>query len=431
MINKMMANTVIDGDYKGFPNNAPATALDQFASLKWNLLAQDLPFPVAILKNSAMEHNSRWMRNFVEKSGAFLCPHGKTTMSPQLFQKQLEDGAWGITVATVDQMKICRNYGISPLLLANQLIGRQSIEYVLNEMQRDPEFEFYCLVDSVKGVETLASAARQKNLGSPIRVMMEIGFSGGRTGCRTLQSAMEVASAVHRAVPFLQLTGIECFEGLMSGEQEVRTKKVRDLLKFLVEVAEKCAENQLFDSDPIILSAGGSAYYDLVLAQLSQANLPLDVKVLIRSGCYLTHDSAFYQTYFEEILTRSETARKLGEGFRPALEVWALVQSMPEPGLALVTMGKRDVSFDAELPKPLKWFRADQTAVPEKLGEEYAITALNDQHGYMKVPQNCPLQIGDLICFGISHPCTTFDRWQLIYVVDDHYNVISGIKTFF
>ncbi len=426
-----MENVVIDGNFKGFPNDAPATPLGQFSELKWNLLAQDMPFPVAVLQKTAMDQNSVWMRDFIQQSGAFLCPHGKTTMSPQLFRKQLEDGAWGITIATVDQMKICRNHGISPLLLANQLVGQQAIQYVLNELERDPAFEFYCLVDSVEGVETLAKAARQKGLTSPLTVLLEMGIVGGRTGCRTVADALKVAAAIQEAAPYVSLVGVECFEGLVTGDPAIREQKVRDLLELLIEVAQQCAEHQYFASDQILLSAGGSAYYDLVVERFGQVELPVDVKIMVRSGCYLTHDSAVYKNHFKEVLMRSETARNLGIGFQPALEVWALVQSMPEPGLALVTMGKRDVSFDANLPTPLKWYRADHMSVPENLTSDYTITALNDQHGYMKVPLDTPLQIGDLIGFGVSHPCTTFDRWQLMYVVDDHYNVVSGIKTFF
>jgi len=49
----------------------------------------------------------------------------------------------------------------------------------------------------------------------------------------------------------------------------------------------------------------------------------------------------------------------------------------------------------------------------------------------MTVPIESPLQVGDLVSFGVSHPCLTFDKWQHLYVVDDNYNVISAIRTFF
>ena len=133
---------------KGWPALAGTLPLRAAGRQGWNLLREDLPLPVAVLKASALAHNSRWMRGFLEYFDVRLCPHGKTTMAPQLFARQLADGAWGITVATVQQLMVCRRFGVPRVLMANQLVGRQAIRAVLAELQADPGFEFLCLVDS-------------------------------------------------------------------------------------------------------------------------------------------------------------------------------------------------------------------------------------------------------------------------------------------
>src|SRR5262245_6052188 len=206
--------STIDDTFKGFPPAAPAVKLGDIGKQGWNLLKGDLPFPVAVLKTSALDHNSRWMDRFRKEQGVELCPHGKTTMSPHLFQRQLKDGAWGITVATTQQLRIARTYGVSRVIMANQLVDPQGIRYVLAEMKRDSNFEFYCLVDSPAAVQRLAELAKTANVGRPLRLLLEGGVAGGRTGCRTVEQAAAVAKAVMQAQPHVILRGVEGFEGI-------------------------------------------------------------------------------------------------------------------------------------------------------------------------------------------------------------------------
>lgn len=423
---------LVEDTTKGYPDGVDPVPLGEIGAQGWNLLAEDLPLPVAVLRRSAMENNSRWMQQFITLSGAVLCPHGKTTMSPQLFQRQLEDGAWGITMGTVDQVRVCRAYGIDRIILANQLVGRQGIGYILDELHLDPGFDFYCLVDSVQGVKQLAAAAAAHPLDRPLQVLLEGGVMGGRTGCRTVEDAVGVAEAVRAASPHLCLRGVEGFEGLIGGDNPgERENKVGAFLDFLVGLAARGVAEEWFAPGPVILTAGGSAFYDLVAERFAEAGIDREAIIVVRSGCYLSHDSAMYQQLFERLKERSAAARELGGGLVPALEVWAAVQSLPEPGLAIATMGRRDVSFDVSMPVPQHWYRAGLHDLPEALGAGYSVHGLNDQHAYVSVPKDTPLQVGDLISFGVSHPCTTFDRWQLIYLVDDAYSVTGAIRTFF
>ncbi len=423
---------LIDDRLKGVPGGTPPFALEDIATKGWNVLNEDLPLPLAVLKESAMAHNSRWMQRFVALSGAVIAPHGKTTMSPELFHRQLDDGAWGIALSNVAQLQVARAYGIDRVLLANQLVGKQAIRYVLDELARDPKFDFYCLVDSVELVNILASEARRRAIGRPLQVLVEGGFPGGRTGARDLETALRVARAVKAAEPFLGLKGVEGFEGVIGHLTQTEVQvKIEKLLEFLVEIAAACEREELFAEGMLILSAGGSGFYDVVLERFRKAGLHRPVQVVTRSGCYLTHDDHAFRDLFRGVLARSAAARTLGEGLQPAIEVWSYVQSIPEPGRALLTMGKRDVSYDMGLPVPLGWFRPGLHVKPQPLGDAHAITMLNDQHAYLQLPDGSPLGVGDLVACGISHPCTTFDKWQLLLVVDDDYRVVGGVRTFF
>ena len=180
-LHKILSSS-IDGAIKGFPGTQPKMRLDQVGSQDWNILRQDLPFPVAILKDSALTNNSDQMRNFMSGIGAELCPHGKSTMSPQLFERQMKDGAWGLTAATATHINVYRRAGAKRILLANQVVDEASIRYIFGELRQDSEFEFFCLVDSVTQVNTMKQILEERPLGRPINLLIEIGPEGGRCG---------------------------------------------------------------------------------------------------------------------------------------------------------------------------------------------------------------------------------------------------------
>jgi D-serine dehydratase len=416
---------------KGMPPVANELSPSDTGAQGWSLLNEDLPLPVAVLKQSALVHNSRWMKGFVAESGARIAPHGKTTMSPALFDLQLADGAWGVTLSTPHQIQVARSFGYNRIFMANQLVGRAGIDFVLSELRDNPDFEFYCLVDSRSNVEALAGAARRLGLARKLGVLVELGYPGGRTGCRSVGEAFALASFV-AGEQALCLSGIEGFEGLLRGRDAQETHElVNGFLDRLTALAARCSQAGLFTSESVILSAGGSSFYDLVVAKLKAAAIGRPTVILLRAGCYITHDSVMYVRAFDALGARDpELAAKDG-GLRAALEVWAYVQSRPEPTKAIVGFGKRDASYD-DPPVALAWFRpSGAMSRPCAVPPGHQAVRLNDQHCHLAIPEDSPLAVGDMVAFGISHPCLTFDKWRVLHVVDDDYRVTSSIRTYF
>jgi len=418
---------------KGLPFRGQNIALEEIGRQGWSLLAEDLPFPVAVLRRPALANNSRWMREFIARTGAKLAPHGKTTMSPQLFAMQMADGAWGLTLATLQQVRVARAAGIGRILLANEIIGRADITYVLDELERHPSFDFYCLVDSLEGVRRWTESAAARAIGRPVKMLIEIGYQGGRAGCRDLDTALEIARALKEAEPHVSPCGVEGFEGLhQSLPADQAARQVREFLQRIVSAAERIDAERLFAADEIILTAGGSAFYDLVVEVFGGAKLHRPASVILRSGCYLTHDAGLYQRSFNELKQRSDDAQRISGGFENALEVWAYVISVPEACRAILGAGRRDFGHDSSMPKPLKHFRPGHGTQPVALSAAgWEIAAVNDQHAHLLLPTGADIRVGDLIALGVSHPCTTFDKWQMLYVVDDEYRVCSAVRTFF
>jgi D-serine dehydratase len=411
---------------KGLPITAPLRQ-GAIGVQGWKLLHGDTSFPSAVLKISALRHNLDWMRAFCERYGVALAPHGKTTMSPQLFGAQLANGAWGITLANAVQVQVAHRFGVRRVLIANQLVARSDVRAVLQLLHDDPDFECVVLADSLAGVARLAEEVATHPLARPLPVLVELGLSGKRAGCRTPEEAMTVARALERA-PGLLLAGFEGYEGLLDDPGAVE-----DFIGKLCALVLEADDEGLFGTPDILVTAGGSGFFDLVAQGFKSLHgLSRPLRPVLRSGCYLTSDHGMYQVQLQKLDQREGLAP--GQGLRPALEIWSVVQSRPEPGLAILTMGKRDASHDAGLPVPLFHHRPGPGA-PRALPAGCEIVKMNDQHAYLRLPageaMDALLAVGDLVGCGISHPCTTFDRWPLLLAVDDDYTVRGAINTFF
>lgn len=336
---------------KGLPPEAVGARLDQIGGQNWNLLDGDLPLPACVLKQDALDHNRAMMREFVERNGVRLALHGKTTMAPQLFANQLADGAWGMSAATPAHLYAYRSLGIGRILYANQLVDPLTLDFVLTQRALDPDFDFICLVDSIPSVEILIEAIRRHPGGGSFDVLIELGLPGGRTGLRTVAEAVELGHRLKALAPLLRLRGVEAFEGVVNVGTSEAITQVNDLFDRITAVMDALNASDAFARCPPIVSAGGSAYFGLAAEFAHRFDFP--TQVILRSGCYLTNDNGLYSD-----AQRGEAARghlALRAPLQPAIEVWAHVQSRPEPGLSYLTLGKRDISHDIHMPVPLKW----------------------------------------------------------------------------
>jgi D-serine dehydratase len=414
--------------HKALPPGTEPFSLAEIGRRGWNALAGDLPLPLMVLKESALTNNIDLMATFGRDHGLGLAPHGKTTMSPQLVHRQISAGAWGVTTATPTQAAVYHEYGVSRIILANQLLDPVGVRWVSRALADDPGFEFYCLVDSVHGVELLDRLLKATPPPSALRVLVELGSRGKRAGCRSIEEALAVASAVSHS-NHVSLAGIEAFEGVIGTDRTAGTTgAVRRFLIWFREVAERMMTSEHFvATDDFMVTIGGSAFPDLVAEQFGIRSWapPGPCKRILRSGCYLTHDHGLYAAV--------SPFDGYGDPDRPrlipALEVWGVVLSRPEPELAIVGFGKRDVPYDSGFPVPIAVCNPGESL--SRPDTEMNIVGLNDQHAMVHVPRKAHLEVGQLLGCGISHPCTAFDKWTLIPLVDDAYGVVGAVRTFF
>ncbi len=390
-----------------------------------------LPTPLLTLSAPGLRHNVDTLARWCANHGVELAPHGKTTMAPALWAMQLEAGSWAITLANGFQLGVARAYGVSRVLIANAIVSPLQLRWIADELASDPTFEVLVWADSVRTVEIM-EAARSAYVGPdarPLDVLVEVGGLDGRTGARDAETALAVGEAIADAST-LRLAGVAGYEGAIGhGVDEADLETVRSYLRELGGVHTRLRKKGMYDADVVpVVSAGGSQYFDdvaRVLAPLAEDG----ARVVLRSGAYITHDDGMYR----RLSPLGEAPRTDGDRLVSAMHGWVRITSQPEPGLAIFDAGRRDLPFDQDLPEP-QLIRPRADGEPILKADGMTVTKLNDQHGYLRFDGE-PVVIGDELRVGLSHPCTAFDKWGLIPVVDDPDAadpvVVDLVRTFF
>ncbi|MFF4846732.1 amino acid deaminase [Streptomyces sp. NPDC001194] len=420
---RRLADEPLDHRFKGLPPDAERAGLTvgQLAAEKRDLYSGGFTTPVLTLDAEALEHNLTALGTYAARHGLAFAPHGKTCMAPQLFRRQLDHGAWGITAAVPHQARVYRAFGIRRIFLANELVDPAALRWVAAELAADPGFRFVCYVDSVRGVQLMDRALQ----GQPqvVDVVVELGAGeGARTGARTDEDCRAVADAVAGSAA-LRLVGIAGYEAEVPGADP---ESVHAYLRRLTALAVEFDRAGRFatDLEEIVVSAGGSAWFDAVadvFAELPELSRP--VLKLLRSGAYVSHDHGWY--------TRLTPFNRVPEegGLRPAFRLWTQVVSRPSPTQAFVNAGKRDIAYDLGLPEAE--LVRDALTGEERPAAGVRVVKLSDQHAWLETDSADDVNVGDWVALGMSHPCTIFEKWPLIPVVEADGTVTDYVRTFF
>ncbi|MFD4223193.1 alanine racemase [Streptomyces griseus] len=417
-----LADERVDHRFKALPPDAEGLTVKDLAAERRNLFTGGFTTPVLALSAESVAHNLDLLETYAERHGLAFAPHGKTSMAPQLFADQLERGAWGITAAVPHQARVYRAYGIGRIFLANELVDAAALRWLAGEMTADPSFRFVCYVDSVRGVELMEAALGAAGATRPVDVVVELGAGeGARTGARTEADCAAVADAV-AAAGSLRLVGVAGYEGEVP---DAAPERVRAWLRRLVALAAAFDGEQRFaGAEEIVISAGGSAWFDAVadvFAEIPELSLP--VLKLLRSGAYVSHDDGHYKH-----LTPFNRVPEEG-ALQPAFRLWAQVVSRPSGEQAFLNAGKRDAAYDLDLPEAQVVRSGRDGSVRPATG--ITVTGLSDQHTWVRTEGGAELEVGDWVGMGLSHPCTSFDKWQLIPLVTADGTVTDYIRTFF
>jgi D-serine dehydratase len=411
----------IELSWKGLPAELVGSSIGDVRKASLTVMDEGWPTPCAILRDGGIEQNLRVMSAYCATQGVLLAPHAKTTMAPQLLQRQIDAGAWGLTVANVQQLRLLAEFGFRRFIIANEIVDPSEARWLARELARDVDLEVFVFADSTATVRLLAGAAGEPP-SRPIQVLVELGIAGGRCGVRDVEDVVSLAHAIDRQ-PGVELAGVAGFEGVVGMVRNTETRRrARAFGAFLAKSLLAIRHIGLTSSGDQIATAGGSLFFAEVLeGWRDHANGSLDdVRFVLRSGCYVTQDNGAYAA---ESPLGQRSPLPPSEQLTSAIEVLAKVLSLPEPRYAVMNAGKRDVSYDVANPT-LLWTGDPQQLVP---AESAVCVGLNDQHSMFRGTALSRVSIGDRVGLGISHPCTTFDKWRAIALVDDDHKVLDLI----
>ena len=395
------------------PIAAQGLSIADFLSTKPNLFTSDFQFPIMILRDSALENNIKRMASYCKSLGFELAPHVKTSMSPQISQRQIDAGAWALTVANFSQASMMYASGFNRLIIGNEVVEPTSIAEIA-KINGSGAGQIIFYIDSLAGLK-IAQDSITNVADAKLNVFMEIGALGARTGIRDLELLKIILAEIAKDER-IYVRGVSGFEGVVPGgnRDSDGIEKLRIFLRHIVAAAKITAP--FIREDKIIISGGGSSFFDYVAEEF--AKYEGDAQFILRSGGYVSHDHIGYENMYPFMGAPDS------ERFYPALELWARVLSVPEADLAMLNYGKRDAGNDLHNPLPILKLGKK----PEAFKGE--IEKLNDQHAFMKISPGT-VAVGDIIGCGISHPCTNFDKWRLLPLVNDNYDVIDLVHTHF
>jgi D-serine deaminase-like pyridoxal phosphate-dependent protein len=399
--------------HKGMPIASQGESIKDFLATNKKLFTADFQFPIMVLRESALEHNIQRMASYCKSLGFELSPHVKTPMAPKIAKRQIDAGAWGLTIANFNQASIMLASGFTRLIIGNEIMEPTSIAEIA-KINGSGAGDIIFYIDSLAGLE-IAQKAITEVSNAKLNILLEIGAVGGRGGIRDLDLLRIILAQIANDNR-IHVRGVSGFEGAVPGGDRhgEGIEKIRLFLRHIVAAAR--ITEPYVRGNKIIISAGGSSYFDYVAEEF--AKYDGDAMLMLRSGGYVSHDHIHYEDLYPFIgLPDSDR-------FYPAIELWARVLSIPEPDLAILNFGKRDAGNDLDEPLPI--LKLATKPVPF----EAEIKMLNDQHAFMQITPGS-VAVGDLIGCGISHPCTNFDKWRLLPLVNDDYEIIDLISTHF
>ncbi|MFT4132535.1 alanine racemase [Labrys sp. (in: a-proteobacteria)] len=422
----------IDDRMRGFPAGHAPLPLAEIGRQGWKPYDGTMSLPLMSLDRPAFDGNVALMMRYVRDHGVAIAPHAKTPMSTDIAKELLEAGAWGMTVADIRQASVLLKAGFDRLILANEIGGKAAARRLAALLAGHPQAQMHVFVDSAELADSLLEIWQARDDLPPLGLLLEVG--AGRAGARTIEAAQAILDAILAGENAgIRLSGIGAYEGAAAtADPEESIRRIDELMALTVET-HHLVRNRVGTERPLILTAGGSVFFDRVIAGLGLAYKgDAATTLVLRSGAIFFHDHGVYERGLAALDGRSgfelsgETI-SASRGFKPVLRVWAEVLSRPEPDLAICGMGLRDVAIDQGLPRPLALYREGR-----RIGalDAAAVARLNDQHAFVTTGGG-DLRIGDVIEFGLSHPCTCLDRHALVYGLDVDGTVIGAFATSF
>ncbi len=432
---KEIEETKINLKIKGIPF-LKSKSVKKIKLEKLNIIKENIQFPILSIDKLQLIKNIRIMKNFAVKNNLSLAPHCKTFMSPQLINNHLKK-TWGLTISNNQQLSTIINLNVKNIIYGNLIVNEANLIQYLDIVKKYRKLTniYYC-IDSLFGLNLLIKVVTKKKYKFKIRILIELGTKNGRCGIRNFKSFKKIVISLNNIPKNILVSGLFFYEGAIKNSSLSKvSKKIMDLLQFTFRCHEELVYQNLYKEKIKLISGGGSEYFDLVTKYFNKFNTKNDTKLILRPGSFIAYGHGYYEKKINNLKKRNiikSVSDKNKFFFKPSLLLWSHVLSINDNGIAIVNFGKRDVSFDLGNPIPINVYRNNKIyRNNETKPNNLNVFKLNDQHAFLKYNNKIRLNIGDLISFGISHPCITLDKWKYVFLINSKFDVIDVYQTFF
>jgi len=410
--------------------------LKNIKKAKLNIIKENVQFPILTLDKNKLENNINILKSFAKRNSLNLAPHCKTFMSPQIINEYFRND-WGVTISNNQQLSSIVKLNLKNIIYGNLIINRENLIQYLKICKKYKNISniYYC-IDSSYGLKLLMNLIETTNYKNDIKILIELGFKNGRCGIRDFDSFKKILKIYNRKISNITISGLFFYEGaIASNDKRVISNKIENIIKLTKLCHEELIRENLYKNKNNIITAGGSVYFDLVTKYYHKYSFTNNPKLIIRPGSFIAYGHGYYEKKIDDIKKRKIIKKYISSKeniFLPSLLIWSHVISINDDGKAIINFGKRDVSFDLGNPIPISIYRKNNFFKKIKNDKNLInVYKLNDQHAFLKYHKSLNLKIGDLISFGVSHPCITFDKWKYFYMINSKTEIINIYKTFF
>ena len=322
----------------------------------------ELDTPALLVDLDVMEANIAHVAAVCRAAGVDWRPHVKSHKTVEIARKQIAAGAIGVTCAKLGEAEVLAAAGITDILIANQIVGDIKVRRL---MALPEKTDVIVSVDSAQNVAELADAA--KAVGRNLRVVIEVNTGMNRSGAEPGAPVVALAGIIAKR-PSLKLVGVMGWEA-HHADQVVKAKAVADAIALLTSSADAC---RAAGHDMSIVSCGGTGTLLYCVSQLGVTE--------VQVGGAIFNDE-HYRTHY-------------GIDLPCALTVLTTVISRPNPTRVILDAGRKAMSNDMALPRPL--------------GLNVASVKLSAEHAQIElaVPSDTP-HIGDKVELVVGYSDTT------------------------
>jgi len=231
------------------------------------ILYPSLDTPCALLDLNKLEANIREMAHLAAEAGVLLRPHLKIHQSAFIARLQMDAGACGIEVGTIDQAEVFAAEGFDDILIAHPFYGHQKLAK-LKGLLCQPNLKLTLIVDMLEQAKAISEVSQA--VGRKVPVVLKIETGGDRYGVPPGEPALQMAKAVS-PLPGIDFKGIYAHE-VYSGDTPDGANKLAYEVASAVSETAKMLKKAGIPSNHV--SMGCSSTYRATCNYIKQGKFP-------------------------------------------------------------------------------------------------------------------------------------------------------------